>query len=198
MDKSDTIRDKTKQTDNQDQAKIDVKCHQCGEQRKTMWTPKMECPVCGSKNYQPIIKVDKIEETAEKKPSLELIDKKLNFKFIKLNKRSLKKHLAIIVGLVLVIIWAKIGWLLFHDKLPQAASSRELRWEYLCSNCNNRYTARPQIPPAKCPKCGQEKANIVFYCLDCKTKFPLVDKSKSPLCPKCHSGKIISYRPTKK
>lgn len=194
MDKSDTMRDKTKQARNniQETAKIDVKCHQCGEQRKTIWTPQMECPVCGSKNYQPIIKVDNVEETAEKKPSFELVDKKLNFKF---NRKSLKKHLVIIIGLVLLIIWAKIGWLLFHDKLSQGTSSRELRWEYLCSNCNHRYIAKPQIPPAKCPKCGQEKANIVFYCLDCKTKFPLVDKSKSPLCPRCHSGRIISYRP---
>jgi len=174
----------------------EVKCQKCGEKTKLEWKPGMLCPVCGSKTFLPIIKVDNI---SEQKPTiniikLEKIEKKLNYK-IKIKKIASRKNVAIFTATLIALVWIKIGWFLLNNKLNKPVPPANLFWEYVCGACEYNFIDKPQIPPLICPVCGKKEANMVFYCIDCKTKFPLSDKSKSPRCPKCSSNKIIAYRP---
>jgi len=177
-------------------ALCEVKCQQCGEKTKIAWMPGMPCPVCGSKSFLPIIKVDHIEREKNNVNviKIEKIEKKVNYKQ-KIKKLASRKNIAILTITILALIWIKIGLFLLNDRLNKSVPPANLVWEYYCSKCDHEFYDKPQIPPLVCPLCGKKQANMVFYCLDCKTKFPLSDKEKTPRCPKCTSNKIIAYRP---
>jgi len=178
-------------------AKCDVKCQQCGEKRRMAWKPGMKCPVCNSNQFQPVIKVDVIEEKeVAKQKNIKLSTKKLNINFKKIN---FKKYLGLILGIFLLGVWVKIGFIVLKDNFKKQDSlNQTLKWQYACSHCGHTFTDLPKIPPVECPLCGNKKAYITFECLDCKKTFTLKDKSKVPLCVYCSSSRIKSYYPSNK
>lgn len=177
--------------------KYDVKCQQCGEKRRILWQPGMKCPVCNSSQFQPIIKVNLIEEKKVLKESnIKFSTKKLN---LNLKKINYKKYLGILLSIFLLGVWIKIGYIMLKDNFKKNISvNQTLKWEYVCSHCGHKFTDIPKIPPIKCPLCGNKTAYITFECLDCKKKFTLKEKSRNPVCPYCSSSRIKTYYPFKK
>lgn len=175
-----------------DLAQCEAKCRKCGEQRKIAWTPGLPCPVCGSKSFQPVVRVDHIEKTSTHH-TLILTSKRMNVDFKGID---IKKYFLYGMGLILVFIWVKISWILLYDRIHRSpAADQYFVWEYTCTKCENRFTARPQVPPLNCPVCGSRAGYTNFLCMDCKRKFPLVDRFRSPVCPYCASSRILTYTP---
>ena len=174
-----------------DTHKCDVKCQKCGERRKINWQPGIPCPVCGSKSFQPVIKVDHIEKSEKKQNKIRLAEKKFNFNFKKI---EIKKFALYFFCILLVAVWAKIGWILLEDKLNRSAEPANIIWVYRCTACKYRFEAEPQIPPLECPSCHKKTVYATFQCLKCKARFPLMDRSRKPICPYCHCARIVSYK----
>lgn len=174
----------------------DVKCNKCGDKRRIEWLPGMECPVCGSSQFFPIIKVDTaLEEKEAKEVKKHNRLTNINFNFSKFKRNfDLKKILSVLCILILIGVWGKIGWFLIAQKLAKPQGPTHLRWRYVCNVCNHTFTDVPHIPPVECTKCHEKSAYVTFKCLECKKVFPLISRAREPHCPFCNSPKITTFR----
>ncbi|MEW6534693.1 MAG: hypothetical protein AB1454_03600 [Candidatus Auribacterota bacterium] len=176
-------------------SKCDVKCQQCGEKRRIEWLPGMECPACGSKNYFPVIKIDpELEKQNESSETLKKIQKKTITLHHYMKDFSLKKCLSYVAGIIIALVWIKIGWFIIAQNLAKPKTPVNLRWKYTCSICNHSFVDIPKIPPVECKKCHRNTADVVFKCRECKAVFPLRNKAREPHCPFCLSPRITTYR----
>lgn len=175
------------------QAKCLVKCQECGERQKIVWTPELNCPVCSSKKFFPVVQVDSLEEKQE--PTAEITIEKEKKTQIRVKKEDIRKAASVFFILLLTIIWGYIGIMYINMYFNRKNAPENLVWEYRCTTCGNRFLDIPRIAPIRCQVCNSKTAYVTFICNDTGKRFTLIDKTKVPRSPYTNSANIEVFRP---
>ena len=170
-----------------------VKCQDCGERQKIVWTAELICSVCGSKKFFPVVKVDSLTEEPPSTPDIK-IEKEKKIR-IRIKKKDIRKLAKIFLVLLLVVIWGKIGIMFIEMIYNRNHGQENLRWEYHCLTCKHRYTDIPQIAPIRCQICNSKTAYVTFICNDTGKRFTMTDRTKVPRSPYTNSTNIEIFHP---
>lgn len=138
------------------QADHPIKCLDCGHSRRMYWQKGIQCPMCDSPRFLPLIKVEKeVVKEVRRRRGIKDFAQLVHMGIIWLKNW---KHSRLIGFVCLGIIL--IAWALFYLKIREVNYKRSglsFEWSAFCwcKDCKNRFSlnecADPKIPT--CPKC---------------------------------------------